>query len=280
MQVVIPEGMVSGSLFPVVAPNGQRFEAMVPLGAAPGSTISVMVPVPVVVPQGYSSMPGTATAPRSKHRKALAKLLGDETCWCLVCPLWCGGCGCANFDDPICLGDWKCLCWESEWRTEDINNGQGCCYNFAKLCCCVSHCACPPGGGRNDGVPLFACCNQRCGGEQEGGQLVDDENARSMRDACLCVYCICVGFGVASCDDPLYKQSSKFLCCLSHAGCADCCPGDRDCIYSHSKACCCVQICSFPPCGGKTDGTPMLAVCGQVLAGPPIREPEQQAMLS
>lgn len=211
----------------------------------------------------------------------VAALFHDDTCWCCVSPIICGGFGCASPMDPCYLRATKCCCVEGIAYTEDCCTDEGCCYKFEKVCCIVSHTGCPPGGGHGDGVPMCACCNQRCGGEDEApteSKLAWNDNARVMTEAFLCFYCLCAGCGVGSCCDPMYRQTSKFMCIRSEVGTADCCP-DRGCCYDYGKMCCCIAALA-PPCvgGGKHDGIPMCAFLGMKCGEDEMGAPKQEKM--
>lgn len=98
-------------------------------------------------------------------------------CWFCICEgmgVICGG------DHPLCYGDGKLCCLRSHLGTGECNDPDvGCTYTHAKLGCFANAGACPPGGGKHDGIPLCAFCGMKCGGEEEGGKgtrgLEDDE---------------------------------------------------------------------------------------------------------
>lgn len=222
-----------------------------------------------------------AWEPEGFHEE-VAKLFHDDTCWCCVSPLTCGGFGCAGpCEHSIYLKAWKCCCVEGSAFTEDCCTEEGACFKFEKLCCIVSHYGCPPGGGNADGVPYCACCNQRCGGEDEHpdeSKFIINDNGKLMGNAFLCIYCLCIGGGCTHPCDPMYRSTTKCLCINSEIGTADCCP-DRGCCYSYSKECCC--ICALaPPCvgGGKHDGIPSCAFMGYKCGEDELGAPKQESM--
>jgi hypothetical protein len=235
---------------------------------------------PVIIIHNGAQAPAQASMMKSLHRKELAKTLGQDTCWLMTCPCMCGGFGCVPITSrPVCTSDCKCLCIEYATYSQDVWNDEGLCVCLDKECCCVSHCGCPPGGGRNDGVPMFACCNQRFGGSEDG--QAQTEHGKLMASTFLFYYCLCCGCGGAPCTDPLCLKSEKCLCYRTEGHSADCCPADRDCIFRKSKCCCYVTVCGCPSCfGGKPDGIPGCACCGKVLCLPASSTSEQQALIA
>lgn len=192
----------------------------------------------------------------------------EDTFWLLTTPLLCGGCGVAPCR-PFCAQDGKCCCVESHSYTEDACGGDsGCCYEFSKCFCCVSHGVFPPGGGTGDGAPMFACCNVRFG-DDDPSQVAQNPRAQTLKDAFLLYYCFCFGCGVGRCADPLVMASSKCCCLRSEAFTAEACSEDKPVFFNYSKTFCCIEASVCPCFGGRTDGLPGCACCGKTLAFPP-----------
>eukprot|EP00931_Biecheleriopsis_adriatica_P043118 TRINITY_DN24651_c0_g1_i1.p1 TRINITY_DN24651_c0_g1~~TRINITY_DN24651_c0_g1_i1.p1 ORF type:complete len:243 (+),score=55.44 TRINITY_DN24651_c0_g1_i1:79-807(+) len=234
----------------------------------------------MAAPAGQNYMAtGMPHVVESSHREKLAKVFNEETLWLCTSPMCCGGCGFGPIGSPLCMGDHKFCCLESEAYTEDLSSDYGVCFNEEKICCCITHCAIPPGGGRNDGVPLFACCNMRWGGGEDG-EVILEKQAQLMKKSFLLYYFCCFGCGLVSCSDPIIMGSQKFCCLREKNTTSDCFPSDRPVIYNKSKICCMVEACSFPCCGGYQDGVPGCAVCGNVLFGASSPAPEQQPLPS
>uniref|UniRef100_A0A7S2M6Q9 Uncharacterized protein n=1 Tax=Zooxanthella nutricula TaxID=1333877 RepID=A0A7S2M6Q9_9DINO len=191
------------------------------------------------------------------------------TFWLVTTPLLCGGCGVAPCR-PLCAEDGKCCCVENHCYTEDACGGDsGCCYTFSKWCCCVSHGVFPPGGGKGDGAPMCALCNVRCG-DDDPSEVAQNPRAQTLKGAFLLYYCFCTGCGVGRCADPLVMGSSKCCCVRSETFTAEACSEDKPCCFNYSKTCCCIGAEIFPCFGGRTDGLPGCACCGQTLCLPPL----------
>lgn len=220
--------------------------------------------------------------------KQITDVLKDS-CWLYYCI--CSGCGFASQDkccDPISVGTFKCLCCEGYSGTAPCwSESEGLCMTFEKCCCFVSATSFPPGGSKGDGQPCFACCNYRCGGESEVGELEShpSEVKMLMDQTFLCYYCCCSGFGCLN-DGPMCKGTSKVCCFHSNHETAPCC-GDNGCCYSKNKLCCMVSAQACPPGGGKSDGIPTCACCGATCGGEEVEKdyaedsdeaPEQEAM--
>jgi len=78
---------------------------------------------------------------------------------CALCNKRCGG---LAFKGDLCHGNDKCLCLHSSCQTAHCMTDEGCCYRNVKCCCWVEQCGCPPGGGKNDGVPVMALFGKVC----------------------------------------------------------------------------------------------------------------------
>ncbi|CAE8720454.1 unnamed protein product [Polarella glacialis] len=192
--------------------------------------------------------------------KNQTKELMSNTCWLSYC-FFCGT-GCSNCCDPLFLGTFKFLCCEGLCSTAPGYGEDGCCNTLSKCCCLVNVGSFPPGGGGNDGVPCFACCNIRCGGEggQEDGA---SKYEQLVRDTFLCSYCLCCGLGCSSpSSDPLFLGTLKCCCLKTSFATSPACDEATGCCYIQSKCCCCIQALTLPPGGGKSDGIPALACCG------------------
>jgi hypothetical protein len=151
---------------------------------------------------------------------------------------------------------------------------------FEKCCCFVGAGAFPPGGSKGDGLPCIACCNYRCGGEDEIADLEDvpSETKILLDNTFLCAYCCCYGGGYLgpacgfcgpNCgngDGPCCKGTCKFCCLHSNHETAPC-HGDNGCCYQKQKLCCIVSGWACPPGGGKSDGLPICACCGKHCGG-------------
>jgi len=207
--------------------------------------------VPICEPEGY-------------HEKMAEAM--DDTFWCFVCG--CCGSGVGGCGDPMCLASQKTCCIETAAYTEDCWGDDGPCFAFQKICCIVQHQTLWPGGGPNDGVPICACCNLRCGGDgnEDKKLTMVNTNAKIMSDAFLCYYALCCGCGLST-NFPMVKGDQKCFCFRSFASTASCCPADRGCCYTYQKACCCTHVTMFPPGGGKYDGIPCCACCGMKCGG-------------
>jgi hypothetical protein len=227
--------------------------------------------------QPTGSVAAAVRLERGAHRKKLAEIFYNETWWLCTNPCSCGGYGCVSPSTaPMCMSHDKHCCIENLCQSEPWDEGgMGVCFDISKMCCIVNHSSCPPGGGPNDGVPLCACCGQRCGGES-GEDVMLQEDAQLMKDTFLLYYCLCMGCGLAHCSEPFCKANRKCCCVRSACYTTDACPSDRDCIYSHSKFFCCINACTCLPFGGKRDGLPACACFGNVIFGAPASPEESQ----
>jgi len=233
-----------------------------------------------------AAQPGGAAAAfrvleRNVHRKRLAEIFYKNAWWVCTSPCTCGGHGCVSPSTaPLCMSQEKNCCIEHLCQSEPWDEGgMGVCFEISKFCCVVNHWSCPPGGGPNDGVPLCACCNRRCGGET-GEVVLPKQDAQLMNDTWLLYYCLFMGCGFTRCSDPCCKSNKKVCCIRSTCYTDDCCPSDRDCIYSNSKFLCCINACTCPPFGGKRDGIPACACCGNVIFGAPSPQPESEPLIT
>jgi len=190
--------------------------------------------------------------------KNQAKELMSNTCWLSYC--LCCGTGCSNCCDPCMLGTFKFLCCEGLFATAPCYGDEGCFHTLSKCCCLVNVGSFPPGGGGNDGVPCFACCNIRCGGED--GQESISKYGQLVRDTFLCSHCLCCGCGCSSPADPLFLGTLKCCCLKTSFATSPACDEATGCCYTQSKCCCCITALTLPPGGGKNDGIPVLACCG------------------
>mmetsp|Transcript_43113 Transcript_43113/g.119247 ORF Transcript_43113/g.119247 Transcript_43113/m.119247 type:complete len:324 (+) Transcript_43113:63-1034(+) len=187
----------------------------------------------------------------------------ESTFWCCICLL--GGVGCSAPTDFCCLKSNKCCCVEgAAYCGDDCWGDLGPCFAFQKVCCCVSHQTCWPGGGPDDGVPICACCNIRTG--EGDGDPDNNDNAKIMENAFLCFYCCCCGHGFST-HFPMVKGDSKCFCYRQFLSTASFCPKDRGICYDYGKCCCCVGVCTFPCGGASHDGIPTCACCGQNCGG-------------
>jgi len=184
-----------------------------------------------------------------------------STFWCCVNPLLCCGFGIGECKDPFFVKASKCCCCEAAFYTDDCCGDEGACFNFSKTCCLVTHMTCWPGGGPDDGVPMCACCNMRCGGESDADSETNT-NAKILESAFLCYYALCCGCGL-SMGFPLVKADTKCCCTRCFASTASCCPKDRGMCYDYFKCCCCVSAFTFPCGGASQDGIPACACCGK-----------------
>jgi hypothetical protein len=215
------------------------------------------------------------------HRKRFADIFYKETWWICTNPCLCGGHGCVSPSTaPLCMSQDKHCCIENFCQSEPWDEGgMGVCFEISKTFCVVNHWSCPPGGGPNDGVPLCAVCNRRCGGET-GEVVLPKEDAQLMNDTWLLYYCLFMGCGVARCSDPVCRSNKKICCVRTTCYTTDACPSDRDCCYSHGKTLCCINACTFPPCGGKRDGLPACACFGNVFFGAPAPMSESEPLIA
>jgi len=183
-----------------------------------------------------------------------------STKWCCVNPCLCGGWGCSQSGDPCFVSSQKTCCIESAAYTDVCMGDMGCCFQVSKICCLVSHCSPWPGGGPQDGVPICACCNQRCGGDGDGDP-VNNPSAQILREAFFLYYCLCCGSG-CSMSWPMIFVDQKCCCIHTLASTASPCPQDRGICYQYQKMCCLINACSFP-CGTMVhNGVPTCACCG------------------
>eukprot|EP00933_Yihiella_yeosuensis_P032320 TRINITY_DN2590_c0_g1_i1.p1 TRINITY_DN2590_c0_g1~~TRINITY_DN2590_c0_g1_i1.p1 ORF type:complete len:233 (+),score=32.72 TRINITY_DN2590_c0_g1_i1:135-833(+) len=178
----------------------------------------------------------------------------DETCWCYQC--CCIGQGCVSkCDDPMCHGQerWCGMC-ERFTGTTDCCGGEGCCHDVTKCCCCVHLSSFPPGGGGNDGIPLCALCNMRCGGESSKSEEESAGYAEVAKNTCLLYYCLCFGFGLSGPCSPCVLQSQK--CCCITSKCGTQVADEGPCCSSLGKCCCIVSYTTCPPL------RPSIGCCG------------------
>lgn len=90
-------------------------------------------------------------------------------------------CGTNEVPLPCFKMSFKTGCVLQEWINTSFQDEQGVCmYSYQKACCCISASVCPPGGGADDGVPLFACCGMNCGGEDDPAQTSRPEDQQTM----------------------------------------------------------------------------------------------------
>eukprot|EP00747_Dinoflagellata_sp_TGD_P166023 gnl/TRDRNA2_/TRDRNA2_188195_c0_seq1.p1 gnl/TRDRNA2_/TRDRNA2_188195_c0~~gnl/TRDRNA2_/TRDRNA2_188195_c0_seq1.p1 ORF type:complete len:336 (-),score=62.64 gnl/TRDRNA2_/TRDRNA2_188195_c0_seq1:120-1127(-) len=211
-------------------------------------------------------------APEGFHEEIAAVM--NDAFWCCVCPLMCGGFGIGSCGDPLFLQGMKCCCVEGATHTTDCCGDEGLCFTFTKCLCCVHHQTVCPGGGPDDGAPFCALCNYRCGGESDAEPETNDM-AKLMEDMFMIYYCLCCGTG-CSLNFPMIKGESKFCCLKSMCRTASFWPENRGICYVYSKTCCCIEACTL--CGGKRDGIPTCAVCGQVCCGEEEVAPKQEEM--
>jgi len=241
---------------------------------------------------------------RRVHRKKLAEIFYKETWWLCTSPCNCGGYGCVSSETaPTCISHDKHCCIENLCQSDSSDD---CCFDISKMCCIVNHWSCPPGGGPNDGVPIFACCGQRCEAESGCTQLMlcpvlccleccdcgigaraksdkdvmIKEDAELMKETFFLYYCLCMGCGISSCSEPFCMSNRKCCCVRSSCYTTDACPSDRDCIYSHSKCFCCINACTCPSFGGKPDGLPACACFGSVIFGAPASLEESEPLVA
>jgi hypothetical protein len=100
------------------------------------------------------------------------RLLLDQTFLIQYC--CCSGFGCLC-GAPLCKGTTKCCCLHGNYETADFYDpNKGCCYCKSKLCCSVNAYAFPPGGGAHDGLPMFACCGQKCCDDEPKREYAED----------------------------------------------------------------------------------------------------------
>jgi len=226
------------------------------------------------LPRTMAQAPAQATMSWQEHSVKIAER-HEKTTWLAVCPFHCGGCGVAPLT-PVYAQDTKQCCIESHSYCEGAFDGDsGCCFQFQKQCCCVTHCACPPGGGKRDGVPMFACCGVRCGKDLPAE--VPTTREQIMRDAFLLYYCCFTGCGVTRCRDPLVMGSAKTLCCRTESRTTEICTEDGNCCFAYSKLLCCVDAKVGPCCfGGRADGVPGCALCGVTLCNPRSSSPARE----
>lgn len=93
----------------------------------------------------------------------------------------CYGCGVA-WPRPFSLGRWKCCYVHGGENTADCwDSDSGCIYSKAKCLCCVVAGACPPGGGKHDGIPCCALCGLKCGGEDAADSSSDSDLREPMQ---------------------------------------------------------------------------------------------------
>jgi hypothetical protein len=192
-----------------------------------------------------------------------------ESCWLYYCIF--SGCGfapCSKCCDPCILSTYKCLCCEGYTGTAPCySEEEGCCMTFNKFCCCVTAGSFPPGGSKGDGLPCVACCNYRCGGEDDIRDLehVPSEAKLMLDKTFMLYYCCCAGAGCLR-GAPMCKGTGKFCCIHGNYETAECC-GDKGCCYQKIKLCCCVSAAACPPGGGPRDGIPVCALCSYHCGG-------------
>lgn len=196
------------------------------------------------------------------HHEDMAVHMMENTCWLYFCCFFGGGIG--HCCDPMIMGQTKCLCCYGVTHTDDCyTHDEGLIVSFQKMCCLVTHCGCPPGGGDADGIPCCAVCNQECG---KDSQIDESPNAVIVQNTFMLAYCLCCGLGCHGPGDPLCKVSSKICCVRQEYGTEDC-VNDHGCCYSYHKTCCCVNAGVCPPGGGRHDGLPCCALCGFTCGG-------------
>jgi len=283
--------MATAAANPVQETNTTPSAAPVAVATAPVQQTTPSA-APVAAPKAVAAAPVQQTYGASENQeelmkdsihKELAGVIRNDTTWLLTNPC-CGGCGVTSkTTSSVLLNEQKCFCFESISRTEDCWTDEGFYVFMQKFGCCLMHKACPPGGGANDGVPMFACCNVRWGG-QEDGPVKAEESAQLMKESFLLVYFIMGGFGFMRCADPCIYGKNKYFCCVdSNTSSGECCPSGQPFTYKRSKLCCCVDA---TRCGGDgRDGVPRCAVCGAVVMAAsepaetePLAPPAQSGM--
>jgi len=197
------------------------------------------------------------------------KQLYDDVFWCFFAG--CYGLGVTHCGDPCCLQQLKVLCLEDSTQSTDCCGEEGCIFGVNKVCCLTGLASFPPGSKGKWGIPMFACCNHRCGGGEVEEEEVDEDTAtlkKIAEDTFLCYFCLCSGAGVMfGGDAPCVFGDSKFFCLRSHFKTGECNDPDTGCCYLHEKLCCLIDAETFPPGGGRHDGIPMCACCGKKCGG-------------